>query len=211
MHQRSNVEDQIDISFNMFCQMLLHIASSLNAHGGVQRRGSEYAAVPITIMSVTMQDVKKMGFQDSYRVGLSLRLLLTVMDRSMGRQKMEGERSSTAVGSLLGVVGSSDSVTLPASTKHKASPRSATPIKQRREIISKPMDAQILAVVKTNRPQLLLLALHYSHFNPSAVLSEKEKIACVYLSKDDVWNLAVDFGIGPVHCRCASVSQSVSM
>jgi hypothetical protein len=197
-------DGSLEVSFNMFCQMLLHIASALSdSTDRPHRRSSQYTAAPTTILSVTTNNIKEIGFQDSSKVGLNLRLLLTVMDRSNGRNKLGNSRSSIAVPPLNGVVGSRDLDAV--SPKKVSSGRIGSPVKQRRHIVSQPMNAQVLAVVKSNRAQLLLIALHYSRFNPSAhsrVLSEKEKIGYVYLSKEDVWNITVDFGVCPSYCRC---------
>ena len=192
-----------DISFNMFCQLLLHLSSVLN-NDTVASSPSMKASAPPAVLSVSMQDMLDLGFKYTVKVGLMLRLLLTVMDRSNGRNKLGNLRSSLPLPSLLGVVGSEDSVSKKLTTpKHKRQ-GSSFPVKESHDLVSHPMNTQVLTVVKSNRPQLLLIALHYSHINFSAhprLLSEKDKIAQVHLSQEDIWDIAVDFGICPHHCR----------
>ena len=188
------------ISFNIFCQLLLHIAGSLHGEIGFSKRVIECASSPMTILSVTMKDLVQVRFRDSHQVGLNLRLILTIMDRSKARIKLGNERNTVSVPPLVGVVGASETV----AQKKASNNRKSSPVKQRKEILNQSPGSVVLTVMKINRPQLLLLALHYSRFNPSAhpgVLSEKEKIAEVHLTAEDMWNLATDFGICPHHCR----------
>ena len=191
--------DELDVSFNMFCQVLLLMASALSTAAGQKRSYSQYFGLPATISSVTMMNAEDMRFEDSAEIGLYLRLLLTDMDQSDGRNKVNKVRGSLPVPPLLGVIG-----TEPMPEKKVVSPRKSSPVKRQSEIVIEPISAHALAVLKRNRPQLLLIALYYSHGSQSLqfhALSEKEKVFFVNLPFEEMWNMAVDYGICPNHCR----------
>ena len=147
------------VSFNNFCRILVLIATDLVRTTDLSDIEARDPRRPV--MSVRAADAHIGNHNLSPSVGLSLRWVLTAMDRSPGREKLGRSRASTLVAAFAGVLGAAATDTLDAS---KSPPKSVGKFTSSipKDIKSGPMGSDVAEIFRRNEPVLVSMALHYS-------------------------------------------------